>query len=382
MNKNERNARSSKKSVKESEEAIEKKGSNPRSKDDPYLEEEIKIESNFPDDLITYGQKVIKRQAGTSKKAVEHLHNRFHFTPQKTAKLAETDIAYAQKHSKDCTFCIENTERSRHLRFTNQHILPMSPLQKVYADIAHFESKDYLVVVDGFSSFVFFEQVKSLASKALLNAFLRMFKYLYFPSTIVMDNGMNGKELITALAELGTTCQFTMPYRSNQNRCERAIRTFKDTIRPLLQGRVTLTDLAAYNANLKMNFFREVRDDMNMPPMAHILKFWPDQKRIAGLPSNSDDSQPTFTPTNYKHRFNTINQNNVNLDLKIKKLNKKARSLFKPGDTVNFKSHGKKYIKNGKNVESGEILRIMGTQVKLLKNDRIIYRHLEDIFTY
>jgi hypothetical protein len=238
------------------------------------------------------------------------------------------------------------------------------------------------VVVDGFSSFIFFEQVKSLASKALLNAFLKMFKYLYFPSTIVMDNGMNGKELITALAELGTTCQFTMPYRSNQNRCERAIRTFKDTIRPLLKGKIILDDLAAYNANLKMNFFREVRDDMNMAPMAHILKFWPDSRRLAGLPNSTDDSQPVFTPSNYKHRFNTINQNNVNLDLKIKKLNKKAKKLFKPGDIVNFKSHGKKYLKNGKNVESGEILRIMGTQVKLLKEDRIIYRHLEDIFTY
>ena len=382
MNKKEKDAQLLKKSSNKSEEAPEEEGSNPRSEEDPYLEDEIKIESNFPGDLITYGQEVIKRQAGNSKKAVEHLHNRFHFTPHKTAKLAETEIAYAQKLSKDCTFCIENTERSRHLRFTNQHILPMSPLQKVYADIAHFESKDYLVVVDGFSSFIFFEQVRSLASKALFKAFLKMFKYFYFPNTIVMDNGMNGKELITALAEVGTTCQFTMPYRSNQNRCERAIRTFKDTIRPLLEGKLTLTDLAAHNASLKMNFFREVRDDMNMPPMAHIVKFWPDPKRIAGLPTNSDDSQPIFTPTNYKHRFNMINQSNINLELKIKKLNKKVKKIFKPGDFVNFKSHGKKYVKNGKNVESGQIQEIMGTQVKILKEGRIIYRHLEDIFTY
>jgi transposase InsO family protein len=134
-----------------------------------------------------------------------------------------------QKHVSSCTTCLA-TQPSR--ANCNLSSWPDSNrfFQRLFIDICFYQDKQFLVVIDHFSSFMDVHLLSSLNTQSIINALNRTYRYFGLPDEIVCDNG---RQFVSSLFHdflriHNIELRLTPLYHSQSNgKVERAIRTFK-----------------------------------------------------------------------------------------------------------------------------------------------------------
>ena len=87
-----------------------------------------------------------------------------------------------------CTACLA-TKRNQKREPLLPHKVPDGPWQKIGADFFDFEGKQFLLVIDYFSKFIFVEKVTRTTAQSTINQFRNIFATEGAPQILITDNG-------------------------------------------------------------------------------------------------------------------------------------------------------------------------------------------------
>ena len=257
--------------------------------------------------------------------------------------------------------------------------MALGPLKKVFLDIFYmtqFSTFQYaLIAIDQYSNYIFVEPLKCMTSDAVLNGIFKMFRVTGLPERIRTDNqsSFRTKHFIQQLGVKGTMIETIIPYRSNANIAERAVRTTRSALAKL--EKPWYSEEVLYMLNIKLNMLSRNRHGFS--PYETLFGFEMDKRRILGLKIPNKDEEIQSSKINYEATYNSIKERNKEKNEKIELYHKKALNRISIGDIVKYRKEGSKSTELG----SGVVKEIDSVEIILqdLNYDHLLVRHITDI---
>ena len=169
------------------------------------------------------------------------------------------------------------------------HSLPTRPWEKVSADLMEIHRKDFLIVVDAYSSFPEVSSISSQTSGTVINSLKNIYARHGIPEELFSDNGpcFSSMEFKQFSEEWNFSHQTSSPlYPKSNGLAERAVQTVKAIIKKCMEsGEDIQMGLLAYRTTplecglspAQMLMGRRLRN--NLPAAAHLLQV-PESKKV------------------------------------------------------------------------------------------------------
>ena len=98
-----------------------------------------------------------------------------------------------------CPICLENRDSN-----PTEPLIPRQsafPMEVIGCDLFHWSGNDYLAVVDRYSGYIWFKQLRRTAMTDVAKVLLEIFKSYSFPLVIELDNGPQFRESFKAFCK-------------------------------------------------------------------------------------------------------------------------------------------------------------------------------------
>jgi transposase InsO family protein len=120
------------------------------------------------------------------------------------------------------------------------------PMERVHADLFHFEGKTFLLIVDNFSKWIDVSLLERTDAKTVNRQFMIFFSNFGLCKLLVTDNGppFCSREFTSCMQKEGINIKHSPEYHPEANGlAERAVQTVKQSLKKYLYSRVEKTDL-------------------------------------------------------------------------------------------------------------------------------------------
>lgn len=189
--------------------------------------------SIFDDSLILVGKRIFIPQASRSDilqllhrghpgvKRMLHRANDYYFWPSMSAQV--------KSHVENCELCMTN-RNSKPSDPIKSDFIATESMENISLDFCHFEGKNFLVIVDRFSSFPFVYRMKTMTSKAVIDRLKDLFAFTGNPLFCETDGAkmFTSEEFLSFLRDHHIIAVNSSPYFPRSNgKIERMVQDVK-----------------------------------------------------------------------------------------------------------------------------------------------------------
>lgn len=161
-----------------------------------------------------------------------------HLGTEKTKRLARESVFWhgmskeIEEFVKGCETC-QKFARNIPKEPLKPYPVPLYPWQQLAVDIASFDQKDYLIVVDKYSNWPEVVQLSSKSAQEIIRQLANIFARHGVPEMVISDNNpFNSAAYLTFAQEWGFETKFTSPHFPQSNgHAERTVQTIKNMLR-------------------------------------------------------------------------------------------------------------------------------------------------------
>jgi RNase H-like domain found in reverse transcriptase/Reverse transcriptase (RNA-dependent DNA polymerase)/Integrase zinc binding domain/Integrase core domain len=214
-----------------------------------------------------------------------------------------------EEFCRNCQTCLMN---QKHIKDCPNSYWPPTkrPMERVHADLFHFEGKTFLVIVDSFSKWIDVSLLLKADATTVIRRFLDFFSNFGLCKLLVTDNGppFRSRELTSFMEKKGIKVKHSPEYHPEANGlAERAVQTVKQSLKKFLNTRVGKSNLQDDILNF-VSFYRRTPTSVTGKSPAEIMfSFIPNN--ILGLMNDRSDVEsmvpsPEITKVREKIKMN------------------------------------------------------------------------------
>lgn len=204
----------------------------------PPLSQYVSLQPNLSvsDGLLFFENRLIV-PATVQPFVLARLHDG-HLSTEKAKRLARETVFWPKMSTDIANYIAECETCQKHTRNNvkeplHSYPIPQYPWQQLAMDIAAFNGKEYLIVVDKFSNWPEIMQLSSKTVSEIVSHLVKLFARYGIPESIVSDNSPFNCAAYAAFAEeWGFTAVFSSPHYAQSNgHAERTVQTVKMMLR-------------------------------------------------------------------------------------------------------------------------------------------------------
>lgn len=327
----------------------------------------IKNDIEIEDELVYYNRRLIVPKK--LRKNILRLLHETHLGFIKISKIAKelfywpAITADMKSFISECKICNKYAKSQQRKTIIN-HQIPELPFNKVGIDIAEYEGKNYLILVDYFSKWLEVKTLKNKTATECIRKLKKIFSTHGIPEIVVSDNMPFGSHEYKQFAkEWNFTIQTTSPnYPKSNGQAEKAVGIVKNMFKKCKSDNIIDFEL------FKLNY--------NNSPVAG-LEYSPAQILMSrGLRSKIPYKVENLKPkVIYKNAHNLLIHNKNKMSEHYNKASIKTNIQYKKNDKVWVQDIRNKLWSEGLIIKS---LPLRSYLIRMNKNGRVIRRN--DIF--
>ncbi len=192
-----------------------------------------------------------------------------------------------------CQICVMNQKRIKDC--PNSYWPPTNrPMERVHADLFHFEGKTFLLIVDSFSKWIDVSLLSKSDAKSVNKQILHFFSNFGICKLLVTDNGppFSSREFENCMSNEGVKIKHSPEYHPESNGlAERAVQTVKQSLKKHLKTSSGKSDLEKNIQNFVTVYRRTPTSVTGKSPAELMFSFVPNN--VLGLMNDRTDVGPT-----------------------------------------------------------------------------------------